>query len=290
MTAPGLPDFIIIGAMKAATSTLHMQLAAQPGIFMATPKEPNFFSDPDRWALGFDWYRALFSGAKPRDLRGEASTHYTKLPTLPDALPRLHAAIPQAKLIYMMRHPVDRLVSHYSHGWLERSIEGPIDAAIDRHPELIDYGCYAMQIRPWLDSFGAGAILPVFAERMAAAPQQELERICRHIGYAGAPLWSDGLAAQNVSADRLRDSVWRDRLVDNPPARSLRRALVPRSIRDRIKRHWQMPEKPVLSDASIRRLHEIFDCDLAQLGPLLGTRLDCANFRTIVRERSLDWA
>ena len=89
----GLPDFVIIGAMKCATSTLHEQLARQPAIFMTTPKEPNFFSDPDIWAKGMDWYRALFTGAGPHDLKGESSTHYTMLPTYPEAVPRIKAAL-----------------------------------------------------------------------------------------------------------------------------------------------------------------------------------------------------
>ncbi len=75
-----LPDFIIIGAMKSATSTLHNQLSAQPGIFMSTPKEPNFFSDDDIYNQGLSWYSGLFSDANARDICGESSTHYTKLP------------------------------------------------------------------------------------------------------------------------------------------------------------------------------------------------------------------
>ena len=58
-----LPHFLVIGAMKSATSTLHNQLAAQPGIFMSTPKEPNFFSDDTVYAQGLAWYHGLFSGA-----------------------------------------------------------------------------------------------------------------------------------------------------------------------------------------------------------------------------------
>ncbi|ATE67436.1 sulfotransferase [Rhizorhabdus dicambivorans] len=276
--------------MKAATSTLHMQLAAQPGIFMATPKEPNFFGNPDRWALGLGWYQGLFAAARTDDLCGEASTHYTKLPTLPDALPRLRDTIPDARLIYMMRHPIERLVSHYSHGWLERSIDGPIETAIEHHPELIDYGRYAMQIAPWITAFGRDAILPVFAERLAIASQQELERACRHIGYAGEARWDESIARQNVSGERLRDSPWRDRLVDHPLVGAIRRRLVPRSVRNRIKRHWQMREQPALSDALHRHLTGIFDHDLADLGRLLGTPLDCARFRDVVRERPLSWA
>jgi hypothetical protein len=289
MKGARFPDFIIIGAMKAATSTLHMQIAAQPGIFMTTPKEPNFFSDDDRWSLGLDWYRGLFASASPGDICGEASTHYTKLPLLPDALPRLRASLVDVRLIYMMRHPVDRLISHYSHGWLERTIEGPIDDAVQRHPELVDYGRYAMQIRPWLESFGADAILPVFTERLAAEPQAELERVMKFIGYAGEPLWQSGRDTENVSGERLRDSPSRDRLVYHPVVSAVRRHLVPRTVRNRIKRFWQMRERPRLGNAALSQVSDIFDEDLAKLGRLLGTELNCTTFKTVVREQPLDW-
>ena len=55
------PHFIIIGAMKCATSSLHEQLASQPGFFMSTPKEPSFFSNDGVFANGFDWYGSLFA-------------------------------------------------------------------------------------------------------------------------------------------------------------------------------------------------------------------------------------
>ena len=283
------PDFVIIGAMKAATSTLYMQLAAQPGIFMASPKEPNFFSDPDQWARGPDWYRSLFAAAPADALCGEASTHYTKLPTYPDALPRLRAAVPGARLIYIMRHPIDRLISHYRHGWLERSISGPIDLAIDRHPEMIDYGRYAMQIVPWLDAFGPDRILPVFMERIIADPQEEFERLCRFLGYATSPVWDETIATQNISTERLRDSPWRDRIIDNPAAAWLRRTLVPPTIRKHIKRVWQMRTRPIIGPAQRDRLTTLFDEDLERLGAMLGTALDCATFTSTVRQHQLDW-
>ena len=75
------PDFIIIGAMKCATSTLHEQLALQPGCFMTSPKEPCFFSDDDVYAQGLDWYGGLFEATPTGARCGESSTHYTKLPT-----------------------------------------------------------------------------------------------------------------------------------------------------------------------------------------------------------------
>ena len=81
-----LPDFIVIGAMKSATSTLHEQLAVQPGFFMSAEKEPNFFSNDENYAHGLAWYRSLFDNAASSDLCGESSTHYTKLPTYPNTV------------------------------------------------------------------------------------------------------------------------------------------------------------------------------------------------------------
>jgi hypothetical protein len=286
---PRFPDFIIIGAMKAATSTLQVQLAAQPGIFMATPKEPNFFSDPEQWAHGVHWYRSLFAAAPHAALCGEASTHYTKLPTYPDALPRLAKTLPNIRLIYIMRHPIDRLISHYSHGWLERSFDEPIEEAIIRRPELVDYGRYAMQIAPWLDIFGPDAILPLFTERLAVAPQDELQRVGSFLGMADTLRWHEDLDHQNMSSDRLRDEPLRDWVVNQPVLATLRRRLVPRTIRARIKRHWQMPQKPMLSEQAIAKLATIFDPDLANLGKLLGVELNCTNFRTRVGAAALDW-
>ncbi len=285
----GLPDFVVIGAMKAATSTLHMQLSLQPGISMSLPKEPNFFSDEANWARGFLWYRSLFAGADMGDICGESSTHYTKLPDYPDALPRLAAHLPHAKLIYMMRHPVDRLMSHYSHGWLERSIDGPIDAAIGMHPEMIAYGLYAMQIAPWIATFGKDRVLPVFMERMLVDPQAELERICDFLGYAGAPSWQADLGTENLSGERLRDSTWRDALVYHPLVTSIRLNLVPRGVRNWIKRGWQMKTRPLLGAEALTRVTALFDADLAELGAMLGVSLDCANFKQVVRGNLLDW-
>lgn len=283
-----LPDFVIIGAMKSATSTLHVQLAAQPGFCMSEPKEPNFFSDADQWAKGMDYYQGLFAAAAPDDLCGESSTHYTKLPDLPDALPRIARHLPQARFIYVMRHPIDRLVSHYVHGWTERTVEGPIDQAAARYPELIDYGRYAMQITPWLERFGPDAVLPVFFERLLAHPQTELERVCRFLGYAGQPLWQHG-THDNASDQRLRKSPLRDAVVNNPIVTLVRRGLVPQSVRNRVKTLWQMREKPVLGDAEKARLSAIFDEDLAALGALLGADLNCANFVSSVRDNALEW-
>lgn len=283
------PDFIIIGAMKCATSSLHDQLAQQPGIFMSELKEPNFFSDDDCYAKGWDWYSSHFQEAPPQMLCGESSTHYTKLPTYPQTVERLGRDLRDVKLIYVMRHPIDRLVSQYVHEWTQRIISVDIDRALEQHPELIEYSRYAFQLQPFLDAFGREQILPVFFERLANHPQAELERICDFIGYSGQPHWNENLQAQNVSSQRMRQNRWRDLFVEAPGLREIRRWLVPKSFRLWVRSWWTMNEKPQLAPEQLERLQKIFDEDLMVLSSWLGISLSCENFRQRVNSGPMDW-
>lgn len=284
------PDFMIIGAMKSATSTLHEQLALQPGIVMSEPKEPNFFSDEDIWAQGLSWYWDLFSAAKEGDLCGESSTHYSKLPRHPKVIERIAEHVPDAKFIYVMRHPIDRLVSHYVHEWTQRVLDAPLSQAIDEHRALQDFSRYAMQLEPYFATFGKERVLPVFFDRIRAHPQEVLERVCKFIGYEGQPTWKVDDGPKNVSADRMRTSKWRDMLVNAPVLAEIRRSLVPQSVRDRIKKMWTIKERPKLTDAERARLARTFDPDLARLGKWLGIEsLTCDNFVEVTKDRAWDW-
>jgi len=284
-----LPDFIVIGAMKAATSTLHEQLSKQPGVFMSTPKEPNFFSDDDVYSRGLEWYASLFEGADEHALCGESSTHYTKLPTHPRTAERLARALPEAKLIYVIRHPIDRLLSHYVHAWTQREISGSIELAVRRHPELVDYGRYWMQLQPYLKRFGRDRVLLVAQPRLRTRPRAELERICSWLGVEGPVRWHDDSARQNVSSHRMRRSPIRDALVYAPGLSWARRTLVPPVVRDRVKRLWQMRRGPELSERLRGELVEVFDQDLAMLGEHLGAPLSCHRFDELTREAPLEW-
>lgn len=288
-SAPRKPDFIIIGAMKSATSTLHEQLAAQPGIFMSTPKEPNFFSDDEQWRRGLPWYYGLFEPAAAGDLCGESSTHYTKLPTHPKVVERIAEHVPDAKFIYVMRHPIDRLVSHYIHEWTQNVLDMSLSRAIDAHPPLVEYSSYAMQLEPWLRTFGRERILPVFFDRLRMHSQSELERVARFIGYSGEPRWKDDLQAQNVSSQRMRQSRLRDLLVYAPGVSWVRRNLVPQWVRDRVKQLWMMQERPSLTAEERARLEQRLDPDVARLGRWLGVELTCRNFVEQTRDRPLEW-
>lgn len=283
------PHFIIIGAMKSATSSLHVQLSSQPGIFMSEPKEPQFFSDDDQYQRGADWYQSLFSGACEDDLCGESSTHYTKLPDYPETIPRMKAFLPDVRVIYAMRHPIDRLVSHYIHQWTQNIICCDINDALDRYPELINYGRYSYQLEPYFEAYGQSSVLPVFFEALRRQPQAELERIARFIGCPGPVAWREDLGPQNISAERLRRFRGYRLMVDSPPMTFLRRTLVPRSVRDIVKTRLTMSQRPALDVSNVARLESIFDEDLQALSKWVGVRLVCENFDQQTAGGHLDW-
>src|SRR5260370_32298000 len=113
------PNFFIIGAMKAGTSSLHSYLGNHPAVFMCTPKEPAFFQnhrpeDPSRpYKHDLNAYLALFADAGDRPIVGESTTDYTKLPKWPGVTEWILAFNPDARFLYIMRDPIHRTLSHY---------------------------------------------------------------------------------------------------------------------------------------------------------------------------------
>ncbi len=289
MTRRRLPDFFIIGAMKAATSSLHDQLAALDGVVMSDPKELYFFSDDPVFARGLDWYASHFAGAGPDDLCGESTTHYTKLPTHPHTVDRIAEVVPDARFVYVMRHPVDRLISQYTHMWLEREVTVPFSDAIDGAvPELLDYSRYALQLLPYLERFGADRVLPLFFDRMHAEPDETLQRVADHIGLERAVRWNHDVQANNISSERLRTSEARDR-IKMVPGYDRVRSLVPERAVERIRRRWRPSERPEPSPAQMARIAAELEPELGHVGRWLGVDLDLASFRDVTAARPLDW-
>ena len=103
-------NLFIIGAMKAGTTTLHYLLDRHPDIFMSLEKEPQVFSSKPLAS-----YDDIFEGYDKQKYMGESSTAYTKLPDEPNIAKQIYDYNPDAKLIYLIREPMARAVSHYRH-------------------------------------------------------------------------------------------------------------------------------------------------------------------------------
>jgi len=178
-----LPDFFIIGAMKAATTSLYLYLEHHPQIHVSHPKEPAYFIDGRDRDRGLDWYKSLF--VTRCRLAGEASTSYSKATRFPEVPKRLREAVPEARLIYILRDPLERIVSHYLHclreGWEKR----PFEEALyhDGPPRLyVDASRYAFQLERYLEYFPMEQILILETERLAEEPGKTLDETCRFLG------------------------------------------------------------------------------------------------------------
>ena len=126
-----LPNLIVIGAQKCGTSGLHYYLSLHPETSMSKPKELNFFIAERNFPRGLDWYRRALRRARHGAGRVVAQLH-----GLPAACrgPRAHArTVPDAKLLYMVRDPIDRIAAHWIHNFAKRREKGDLRATL-MHP------------------------------------------------------------------------------------------------------------------------------------------------------------
>lgn len=177
------PTFLVIGAMKAGTTSLHRYLASHPEIFMSRPKELNFFSDSENWRRGTQWYQQHFGKASRRALAaGESSTNYSKHPEYPGVPERIASILPDVRLIYVLRHPIERLVSHYQHRVARRRERESIEVALTNNPIYANASRYAMQIERYLDHFDREQLLLVQSSDLRGYRAGTMSRIYRFLG------------------------------------------------------------------------------------------------------------
>lgn len=152
-------DFVIIGAMKAGSTTLVDYLQQNVQLCFAKPKEPQYFSRYyDDWSV--DSYESLWKF--PDKICGEASTCYSRWPHYQNVPERLYKYNPDIKLIYILRNPIDRAYSHYRHNVLvDRINYSSFDEAIEKSDEIIMTSCYMAQIKQFLAFFPKEQLLLV---------------------------------------------------------------------------------------------------------------------------------
>jgi len=191
-----LPGFLILGAQKAGTTALYAYLRWHPGITGPAWKEVSYF---DRhYRRGTRWYRGQFPLRAGDRLVGEASPGYLFHPLAPE---RVRATVPDAKLIALLRDPVDRALSHYHHevalGREALSFEEAVDAEPERtrgeQERLVrepgyfshawwDYtylarGRYVEQLERWFAVFPREQLLVVPSEELARRPDETYAKI-----------------------------------------------------------------------------------------------------------------
>ena len=235
---------LIIGAMKSGTSNLFFMLRQHPQIACCANKEPNFFSDDEQFAKGHTFYASLWEwDPSVHTIALEASTAYTKFPHQSGVAQRIAAAGDTVKLIYIMRHPVERIESHIRQG-LYQGFSRSLDEGLAQ--EEVDFSRYALQIDQYLGCFPRESLLLLTLEEYKLNGQEVLNRVCRHLEIDEGFVFSDldmirhdGTVYQRHAAINklwLESSVYR---VVGWPYRTLAkisRWVLPGCLRDTLKR------------------------------------------------------
>ena len=280
-----LPNFLLIGAMKAGTTSLYHYLRAHPQVFMPLYKAPEFFAEQSNWRRGLDWYREQFSSAGPDTVAiGEASNVYTKYPHYRGVPQRIASHIPAVRLIYVVRDPIDRIRSHYQTRVAEGTEKAPFEEAVFQHPNYVDYSRYALQIEQYLEYFPREQLLILTAEDLREARQTTVQRAYEFLGVDVdfvAPDLDREFYKTNDKPSRSLLPLWiRKALKRHLPASKRFKELetnVFRALRRR-RHHAADSPKPskafTIPDALRSRLLQLLEDDIGRLRGYMGPDFD----------------
>lgn len=273
------PDFLVIGGMKCATTTMHEDLSMHPQIECGK-KELNALLKSDLNEIA-TIYKENFRVAKAEQLLGDVSADYSTLPTNPGVAQRALEIAPDLKIVYIVRDPVRRAISHHKHmvNWSGAGKMPPdINEAIKNHPELISYSCYAMQLQTWIEAFGLDNILAVKFEDYVSDRVAVAGRVCRFLGLPEAELELSESGA-NRGESRLYAGKWIFQLYQSRIFKKVLQPAAPASLRRVLRRLLlrknQQPKIPPTRET----LEKI----------VTGVRADVAKFETLFELETPLW-
>jgi hypothetical protein len=179
-----IPNFLICGAPKAGTTALYEILKQHPDVYMSEVKETDFFQHS--YDKGMAWYESLFLNYAGQKAIGEASPGNMIHPL---AAERIAHHIPDAKLIFMLRNPIERAYSQYWYG-IMLGIDSPqvsfSELIRDKNDpwgqRVIELGMYAEQIKRYQQYFSADQLLILLYEDFRVDSQKALQKICAFLG------------------------------------------------------------------------------------------------------------
>ncbi|MCO5316112.1 MAG: sulfotransferase domain-containing protein [Solirubrobacterales bacterium] len=267
-----LPNFIIIGGLKCGTTSIHHYLGLHPEIHMSKPKELNFFAAEQNWDLGLDWYRGRFDSRFK--VNGESSPHYTNGPRFNGVAERIHKHIPDARLIYMVRDPIKRILSHWVHatgaGYETREFEPTLELP---DTSYIHRSMYWMQLQPYLERFDRSQIEVITQEELGREQDATMRKAFSFL-EVDPDFTSEQFDRQWEKSSAKHDDKYQfmEKLIKLPGFRSFDRNFdrLPESMRWMVEKLVHDPEKPPapkpeIPDALMATLKDRFRDDVAAL-------------------------
>jgi len=267
----GLPNFLVIGAMRSGTTSLIRYLRSHPQVYIAPHKELHYFDF--KFEEGTDWYREHFAGAGDQIAVGEGTPNYLYIREAPA---RIAGLLPDARLIAILRDPVERAYSHYWHnraiGREELDFEAALDAEAERidsddpharaYWSYVDRGRYLRQLRALGPLFPRESLHVLVFDDLRDAPAQTYRSVCRFLGV------DDGHVPPELGTPVNRFVSFRSRRI-----RSLTRRLPKPAGRVVGKLNARDESYPPMPERVRGRLHEGFHEDNDALASWLGRDL-----------------
>lgn len=268
-------DFMLIGAMKCGTTSLASLLASHEDICFSQPKEPNFFIRPD-WKSNTDNYHKLFSNMHAK-LWGEGSTSYTKFPRMTpfDIAKRIHSYNPEIKLIYIIRDPLERIISHYRDIYTRGHEKLSFDQAVTTKAHYINLSRYYMQLLPYLEVFGKERILILTLKEL----NDELETVRQTLGdFLNITSEKFTVDPEHANKSDFKHDYRVDKFLGNPKLNPIKK-IIPPKIRTSISREIisvtskPVIEKPVVSHQIVEYVTRATNSDIESIEALTQRKL-----------------
>ncbi len=271
-----LPNFLVIGAMKGGTSSLTNYLREHPQVFMSKPKEIRFFGNEENWQRGLDWYEQHFADARDATAIGEASPNYTTYPIRGGVPARIAGVIPNAKLIYLVRHPIERMQSQYIMMLREGMESLPIEQALLERPIYVYPSRYALQLEQYLDHFSREQLLVLSSDALRHHRKATMRQVFQFLGIDSN--WSPpNLDKEYFGADTRVRRPFASRVRRLPGYRSLSR-LAPhklKSLNHRLTTRRPVdPARAEINPELRRHLEDLLREDVRKLYTYMGNGFD----------------
>jgi hypothetical protein len=291
-----LPNLIVIGAMKSGTSSLHYYLGRHPEVQMSQPKELHFFVDascfdPDRyllakgetaplrgdgnWHRGVDWYKRHFD--PDSSVRGESTVAYS-FPWYPGTPQRMAQVLPEARLLFIVRNPIERMISHY-HAYQQAGREHRDIDEVLRAPnsQYLAASRYRTILDGFIGEFERKQLMVVRQDHLMVRRRDTLKSIFGFLGVEPS-YWSEEM---NVIRNQFESKGWAlraaERFARAPFARPVAQR-IPAAVKARVESALTTSrpesERAILTDATRSWLLGHLEPEIRGIEELTGWNLD----------------
>lgn len=266
-----LPDFIIIGAMKCGTTSLWEYLKQHPQICIPHDiKNIEYFDSNENWHKGISFYKSHFKADEKTKSIGELSTEYTKYPNVKNVAKNIYATLPDVKFIYLIRHPIERLISHYIHSVGAAKEYRDINTALQNTKDnpYILYSQYFFQLEQFLKYYKKESFLILTSDDLLARKNDTLNTLFNYINVDTCGNTLAGVKKHTRSSKKSWNRI--GRMVRKSPKYFNRynyyTSRLPNLYAKRIERLFCRPiDEPVINETNLQYLNELFSQDLNRL-------------------------